>query len=50
MLASGLSFLVFWLLFSVFTVTLAHAALATAIIFIVLGLVLGEYKPWINRP
>lgn len=45
MLVVGVAFLVFWLLFDVFAVVMAHAALATAIIFIVIGVLAGE-KPW----
>lgn len=45
MLLVGLGFLVAWLLYAVFVVVLSHALLATAIIFIVLGIILGE-RPW----
>lgn len=41
----GLSWLVAWLLYVVFGVSLVHSMLATAIIFIVVGLVIGE-RPW----
>lgn len=47
MLAAGLSILVVWLLYIVFTIELGHALLATAIIFIILGLILGE-RPWVR--
>lgn len=42
MLVVGLSWLVYWLLASVFSVDALKAALATGIIFIVLGLLVGE--------
>lgn len=40
MLLVGLSWLTFWLLIDVFSVELTKAALATAIIYLVLGLLL----------
>lgn len=49
MLIVGLSWLVFWLLINVFSVALDKAALVTAIIFIVLGLV-SEGVPNLRRP
>lgn len=49
MVLVGLSWLVFWLLVDVFSIEALKAALATAIIFIVLGLIWGE-RPWIRRP
>lgn len=42
MLYIGLAFLVDWLLQQVFTLTEIKAVLVTAIIFIVLGLLVGE--------
>lgn len=42
MLVVGLSWIVFWLLTSVFSVEVLKAALATGIIFVVLGLLVGE--------
>lgn len=48
MVIVGVSYLVVWLLVQVFTVELLHAILAVAIIFIVLGLVVGE-RPFINK-
>lgn len=42
MLIVGLSWLVFWLLADVFTVELLKAALATGLIFVILGLLVGE--------
>lgn len=47
MLIVGVSWLVFWLLLSVFTVEIVKAALVTAIIFVLLGvLVEGSGKRW----
>lgn len=46
MLLVGLAFLVDWLLIQVFTLTVDKAALVTALIFIVLG-VLVE-RPWVG--
>ncbi len=40
MVLVGLSWLTFWLLLDVFTVEITKAALVTAIIFIILGLLL----------
>lgn len=40
----GLAFFVLWLLNVVFGVAMPHAILATAIIFIILGLFIGH--PW----
>lgn len=48
MVIVGLSWLVTWLLVEVFSVETLHAILATAIIFIALGLLLGE-RPFINK-
>lgn len=48
MVLIGLSWLVTWLLAEVFAVELLHAILATAIIFIALGLIGGE-RPWEKR-
>lgn len=48
MIYVGLAFLVVWLLFVVFSVSLAHSLLATAIIFMVIGFLTGE-RPFINR-
>lgn len=45
MLLVGTSWIVFWLLASVFKVELLLAALVTGIIFILLGLILGERLP-----
>lgn len=49
MVLIGLSFLVTWLQVQVFTVELVKALLVTALIFIILGLVLGE-RPWNRQP
>jgi len=49
MVLIGLSWLVSWLLVDVFNVELVKTILTTAIIFIVLGLILGE-RPWERRP
>lgn len=48
MVLVGLSWLVYWLLVSVFDVEAIKAVLSVAIIFIVLGLILGE-RPWEKR-
>lgn len=45
MVIVGVSWLLFWLLLEVFTVAVDKAALVTAIVFILLGIVLGE-RPW----
>jgi len=50
MVVVGLSWLVCWLLTAVFEVELIHSVLATAIIFIVLGLILGERPFFDKRP
>lgn len=42
MLIVGLSWLVFWLLIDVFNVETLKAALATGLVFVVLGLLLGN--------
>lgn len=42
MIIVGSSWLLFWLLTQVFSVELLKAALATAVVFILLGLVMGE--------
>lgn len=42
MLIVGISWLVFWLLADVFTVEVLKAALATGLIFVILGLLVGE--------
>lgn len=47
MILVGVSWLVAWLLFVVFNVTLEHTFLVTALVFIILGLLVGE-RPW-NR-
>ncbi len=51
MLLVGVSWLVFWLLIDVFTVAIIKAALVTAIIFLILGVLAGEH-PWTswNKP
>jgi hypothetical protein len=48
MVLIGLSWLVYWLLVDVFTVESLHAALATALIFIIVGILTGE-RPFINH-
>lgn len=45
MVLVGLSFLVYWLLQEVFTVAPLKAALVTGLIFVILGLLVGE-RPW----
>lgn len=45
MILIGLSWLIFWLLVEVFTVAVIKAALVTALVFIILGLLNGE-RPW----
>jgi hypothetical protein len=49
MVLIGASWLIYWILYKVFSVAADKAALATAIIFIVAGLILGE-RPWTHRP
>lgn len=48
MLIVGLSWFVFWLLINVFTMAIDKAALVTALIFIILGVVL-EGRPVIDK-
>lgn len=49
MVLTGLAFLVTWLLVQVFSVELLHAILAVAIIWIVVGIIMGE-RPFIKHP
>lgn len=49
MVLVGLAFLVDWLLQQVFALTELKAVLVTAIVFIVLGLLLGE-RPFVKNP
>lgn len=49
LLAAGLSWFVYWLLASVFEVEHFNAALGTAIIFILLGVVLEGYPRLARR-
>lgn len=48
MVITGLAFLLFWLLFSILNVAIGTAALVTAIVFVVLGL-LNDERPWVRR-
>lgn len=48
MVLTGLAFLVTWLEVQVFNLDIVKSLLVTAIIFIVLGLIMGE-RPFINR-
>jgi hypothetical protein len=48
MIFIGLEFLITWLQVQVFNVDLVKSLLVTAIIFIVLGFVMGE-RPFANR-
>jgi hypothetical protein len=48
MIIVGLAFFLCWFLIAVLLVTLPHALLITAIVFIGLGLVLGE-RPWVKK-
>jgi hypothetical protein len=48
MILTGEAFLLLWLLIQVFAMSLAHAILTVAIVFILAGLVLGE-RPWGNN-
>lgn len=53
MVLVGLGFLVFWLFLTVVTtLTVVKAALITALIFIILGLIIGErpWTAWQNHP
>lgn len=45
-LYSGLAFLTFWLLQSVFSLDTLKASLVTAIIFLIAGIILE--RPWVN--
>jgi ABC-type sulfate transport system permease subunit len=49
MVLTGIAFLIFWGLQEAFsTLTEIKAALITAVIFIILGIILGE-RPFLNR-
>lgn len=48
MLLIGISWLVYWLLVGVFTVEAIKAALVTGIIFVILGLLIGD-RPWSGK-
>lgn len=55
MLIVGVSWVLFWALVQVFTVKVLTAALTTGIVFILLGLILGEVGthsawPWRRTP
>lgn len=50
LLAAGLSWLVYWLLVKVFEVEQFDAALGTALIFILLGILLEGYPRLARRP
>lgn len=50
MLVVGISWLLFWLLINVFNVVVDKAALITAIIFILAGLLLEGYPHFLRRP
>lgn len=50
MLLVGLAFFIDWLCMTVFSATVDHAALITAIIFILLGLVVTERPEWFKKP
>lgn len=45
----GVAFLLFWIIVEVFVLTIAKAALMTAVIFLILGLLMNE-RPWEKRP
>lgn len=49
MVLIGLSWLVTWLQVQVFGVDLVKALLITALIFIIVGVLVGE-RPWERRP
>lgn len=48
MIAIGISWILFWALIKVFTIELTLAAIVTGIVFILLGLLLGE-RPFKTR-
>jgi uncharacterized membrane protein YjjB (DUF3815 family) len=48
MVVVGLGFLVYWLCVQVFGVSVDKAALITALLFIIVGILVGE-RPWIRR-
>lgn len=50
MLLIGVSWLLFWLLITVFLIEVVKAALVTAIVFIVLGLLLEGWPELKRRP
>lgn len=45
----GVAFLFYWALTELFTITDHKAALVTAVVFIIVGL-LYDYKPWVRKP
>jgi len=45
MVAIGVSWVLFWALVRVFTIEVTLAAIVTGVVFILLGLLLGE-RPW----
>lgn len=47
MVVVGLAFLVTWLQVQVFGLDIVKAVLVTALIFVILGLVIGE-RPWLS--
>lgn len=42
MVVTGIAFILFWALIKVFTIELTLAAVVTGVVFILLGLLLGE--------
>lgn len=49
MVLIGLSWLIGYFLYAVFNVTLVHTLLIVALIFIIVGFLVGE-RPWERRP
>jgi hypothetical protein len=47
-LLTGIAFFVFWLLIDVFTLTVVKAALVTALIFILIGILVEGY-PFVRK-
>lgn len=50
MVLTGLAFVLVYLLVQVFSVELLHAILAIGIVYIVIGLLVGEGRPYLKRP
>lgn len=45
----GVSWLFYWALIDIFNINDLKAALVTAVVFIIVGL-LYDYRPWVRKP